>query len=308
MKVVIIGAGAMGSIYGGFLAEAGNEVYFLDVFKEHVDNINNDGLWIEGTSGNRYIQGIKATSDPEEVGVVDLAIVFVKSTITDLAIKQNKAVIGPGTTVLTLQNGLGNIEKLKTVVKESQIIAGTTSHGASLLGPGKIKHAGHGATVIGELDGSVTERIKMITEVFQNAKLDPVAISENVMGLIWDKLLVNVGINPVTAVTSLKNGEILDYPEILKLSVDAVEEAMKVADALGIKLETPDAVEHFKEVSKVTGENTSSMLSDVLNRRKTEIDNINGAIVREGVKFGIDTPMNALLTRLVVLKEMQYNK
>lgn len=308
MKVVIIGAGAMGSIYGGFLAEAGNEVYFLDVFKEHVDNINNDGLWIEGTSGNRYIQGIKATSDPEEVGVVDLAIVFVKSTITDLAIKQNKAVIGPGTTVLTLQNGLGNIEKLKTVVKESQIIAGTTSHGASLLGPGKIKHAGHGATVIGELDGSVTERIKMIAEVFQNAKLDPVAISENVMGLIWDKLLVNVGINPVTAVTSLKNGEILDYPEILKLSVDAVEEAMKVADALGIKLETPDAVEHFKEVSKVTGENTSSMLSDVLNRRKTEIDNINGAIVREGVKFGIDTPMNALLTRLVVLKEMQYNK
>lgn len=308
MKVVIIGAGAMGSIYGGFLAEAGNEVYFLDVFKEHVDNINNDGLWIEGTSGNRYIKGIKATSDPEEVGVVDLAIVFVKSTITDLAIEQNKAVIGPETTVLTLQNGLGNIEKLKTVVKESQIIAGTTSHGASLLGPGKIKHAGHGATVIGELDGSVTERINMIAEVFQNAKLDPVAISENVMGLIWDKLLVNVGINPVTAITNLKNGEILDYPEILKLSVDAVEEAMKVADALGIKLETPDAVEHFKEVSKVTGENTSSMLSDVLNKRKTEIDNINGAIVREGAKFGIDTPMNALLTRLLGLKEMQYNK
>lgn len=308
MKVVIIGAGAMGSIYGGFLAEAGNEVYFLDVFKEHVDNINRDGLWIEGTSGDRYIKGIKATSNPEEVGIVDLAIVFVKSTITDLAIKQNKAVIGQGTTVLTLQNGLGNIEKLKTVVKESQIIAGTTSHGANLLGPGKIKHAGHGATVIGELDGSVTERIKMIAEVFQNAKLDPVAISENVMGLIWDKLLVNVGINPVTAITNLKNGEILDYPEILKLSVDAVEEAMKVADALGIKLETPDAVEHFKEVSRVTGENTSSMLSDVLNKRKTEIDNINGAIVREGAKFGIETPMNALLTRLVGLKEMQYNK
>lgn len=308
MKVVIVGAGAMGSIYGGFLAEAGNEVYFLDVFKEHVDNINKDGLWIEGTSGDRYIKGIKATSDPEEVGIVDLAIVFVKSTITDLAIKQNKAVIGPETTVLTLQNGLGNIEKLKTVVKESQIIAGTTSHGASLLGPGKIKHAGHGATVIGELDGSVTERIKMIAEVFQNAKLDPVTISENVMGVIWDKLLVNVGINPVTAITNLKNGEILDYPEILRLSVDAVEEAMKVADAIGIKLETPNAVDHFKEVCKVTGENTSSMLSDVLNKRKTEIDNINGAIVREGVKLGIDTPMNALLTRLVGLKEMQYNK
>ncbi len=308
MKVVIVGAGAMGSIYGGFLAEAGNEVYFLDVFKEHVDNINRDGLWIEGSSGNRYIKGIKATSDPEEVGVVDLAIVFVKSTITDIAINQNKSVIGPETTVLTLQNGLGNIEKLKTVVKESQIIAGTTSHGANLLGPGRVKHAGHGATVIGELDGSVTERIKKIADIFQNAKLDPVSVSNNVMGLIWDKLLVNVGINPVTAITNLKNGEILDYPEILKLSVDAVEEAMKVADALGIKLETPDAVEHFKDVSKVTGENTSSMLSDVLNKRKTEIDNINGAIVREGARLGIETPMNALLTRLVGIKEMQYSK
>lgn len=308
MKVVIVGAGAMGSIYGGFLAEAGNEVYFLDVFKEHVDNINRDGLWIEGSSGNRYIKGIKATSDPEEVGVVDLAIVFVKSTITDIAINQNKSVIGPETTVLTLQNGLGNIEKLKTVVKESQIIAGTTSHGANLLGPGRVKHAGHGATVIGELDGSVTERIKKIADVFQNAKLDPVSVSNNVMGLIWDKLLVNVGINPVTAITNLKNGEILDYPEILKLSVDAVEEAMKVADALGIRLETPDAVEHFKDVSKVTGENTSSMLSDVLNKRKTEIDNINGAIVREGARLGIETPMNALLTRLVGIKEMQYSK
>lgn len=308
MKVVIVGAGAMGSIYGGFLAEAGNEVYFLDVFKEHIDNINGDGLWIEGSSGNRYIKGIKATSDPEEVGVVDLAIVFVKSTITDIAINQNKSVIGPETTVLTLQNGLGNIEKLKTIVKESQIIAGTTSHGANLLGPGRVKHAGHGATVIGELDGSVTERIKKIADVFQNAKLDPVSVSNNVMGLIWDKLLVNVGINPVTAITNLKNGEILDYPEILKLSVDAVEEAMKVADALGIKLETPDAVEHFKDVSKVTGENTSSMLSDVLNKRKTEIDNINGAIVREGARLGIETPMNALLTRLVGIKEMQYSK
>jgi len=308
LKVVIVGAGAMGSIYGGFLAEAGNEVYFLDVFKEHVDNINRDGLWIEGSSGNRYIKGIKATSDPEEVGVVDLAIVFVKSTITDIAINQNKSVIGPETTVLTLQNGLGNIEKLKTVVKESQIIAGTTSHGANLLGPGRVKHAGHGATVIGELDGSVTERIKKIADVFQNAKLDPVSVSNNVMGLIWDKLLVNVGINPVTAITNLKNGEILDYPEILKLSVDAVEEAMKVADALGIRLETPDAVEHFKDVSKVTGENTSSMLSDVLNKRKTEIDNINGAIVREGARLGIETPMNALLTRLVGIKEMQYSK
>ena len=131
MKIVIIGAGAMGSVYGGLLAEAGNEVYFIDVFKEHVDTINNIGLWIEGTSGDRYIKGIKALTSSEDAGIADLAIVFVKSTITDIAIKQNKDVIGENTVVLTLQNGLNNIERLESFVKKEQIITGTTAHGAT---------------------------------------------------------------------------------------------------------------------------------------------------------------------------------
>lgn len=307
MKVVIVGAGAMGSVYGGFLAEAGNEVYFLDVFQEHVDTINRDGLWIEGTSGDRYIKNIKATSNPEEVGVVDLAIVFVKSTITDIAIQQNKAVIGENTVVLTLQNGLRNIEKLETVVKKEQIIAGTTSHGANLLGPGRIKHAGHGDTTIGELDGAITERIENIAKVFKDAKLDPVKVSDNVMGLIWDKLLSNVGINPMTALTGLKNGEILDHEESDWITVEAVKEGARVADAIGIKLNFEDPVEHFKEVSRNTGENISSMLSDTMNKRKTEIDNINGAIVKLGEEHGIDTPVNKVLTNMVLLKEKLYN-
>ena len=307
MKVVIVGAGALGRVYGGFLAEAGNEVYFLDVFQEHVDTINRDGLWIEGTSGDRYIKNIKATSNPEEVGVVDLAIVFVKSTITDIAIQQNKAVIGENTVVLTLQNGLRNIEKLETVVKKEQIIAGTTSHGANLLGPGRIKHAGHGDTTIGELDGAITERIENIAKVFKDAKLDPVKVSDNVMGLIWDKLLSNVGINPMTALTGLKNGEILDHEESDWITVEAVKEGARVADAIGIKLNFEDPVEHFKEVSRNTGENISSMLSDTMNKRKTEIDNINGAIVKLGEEHGIDTPVNKVLTNMVLLKEKLYN-
>ena len=308
MKIVIIGAGAMGSIYGGFLAEAGNEVYFLDVFKEHVDTINKDGLWIEGTSGDRYIKNIKATSNPDEVGVVDLAIVFVKSTITDLAIQQNKAVIGEDTTVLTLQNGLGNIEKLKTVVNEHQIIAGTTAHGSNMLAPGKIKHAGHGATVIGELNGEETDRIKEVSRLLADARLEPVVISTNVMGLIWDKLLVNVGVNPLTAITGLRNGQLLDYPETEWIGSEAVKEGTEVAEALGIQLGIPDAVGHFKEVCIGTGPNISSMLADVNNKRKTEISNINGAIVREAEKLGIDTPVNKVLTNLVILKEKMYNK
>ncbi|MFA9423694.1 MAG: ketopantoate reductase family protein [Sedimentibacter sp.] len=308
MKVVIIGAGAMGSIYGGFLAEAGNDVYFLDVYKEHVDTINRDGLWIEGCGKDRYIKNIKATSNPEEVGIVDLAVVFVKSTITDLAIEQNKAVVGENTIVLTLQNGLGNIEKLMTVVKEDQIIAGTTAHGSNMLGPGKIKHAGHGATVIGELNGKVTDRIKEVSKLLNDAKLEPVVVSENVMGLIWDKLLVNVGVNPLTAITGLRNGQLLDYPETEWIGTEAVKEGMQVAKAMKIKLETVDAVGHFKDVCIGTAPNISSMLADVNNKRKTEINNINGAIVRLGENNNIETPVNKVLTNLVLLKEKMYNK
>lgn len=308
MKIVIIGAGAMGSVYGGFLAEAGNEVFFLDIFKEHIDSINKDGLWMEGCSGNRYIKNIKATSNPDEVGTVDLAIVFVKSTITDMAIEQNKAVIGENTVVLTLQNGLGNIEKLLTVVKKDQIIAGTTAHGANMLSPGKINHAGRGATVIGELNGEVSDRIKAISDLFINAHLEPVMISTNVMGLIWDKLLVNVGVNPLTAITGLRNGQLLEYLETEWIGCEAVLEGMKVAEALGIKLETPDAVAHFKDVCIGTAPNISSMLADVNNKRRTEITNINGAIVREAEKYNIETPVNKVLTNLILLKEKMYKK
>lgn len=306
MKIVIIGAGAMGSVYGGLLAEADNEVYFLDIFKDHVDNINKDGLYIEGSSGDRYIKNIRATTKPEEVGIVDLAIVFVKSTITDIAVEQNKAVVGKNTIVLTLQNGLGNVEKISTIIPRSQIIAGTTSHGASLLGAGRIKHAGHGETVIGELNGTITNRIEEVAKVFRDAKLDPVLVSDNVVGLIWDKLLVNLGINPLTAITGLKNGEILDYPETEWIAVEAVKEGTKVAEMMGIKLGNPNPIGHFKEVSRATGANISSMLADVTNKRKTEINNINGAIVRYASKFNIETPINMVLTNLVQLKEKLY--
>src|SRR5690606_14486814 len=112
-------------------------------------------------------------------------------------------------------------------------------------GPGKLRHAGHGDTVIGELDGSITDRINLIAKTFKEAKLDPVTVSDNVMGVIWDKLLVNLGINAVTALTGLKNGQILDYPETEWIAVEAVKEGVKIAEAKGIKLGYPNAVEHF---------------------------------------------------------------
>ena len=300
MKITVLGAGAMGSLFGGFLAEAGHDVWLLDIWKEHVDRIREHGLSIEGVSGERVITNVHATDTPSNIGQSELVIVFVKSTMTDLAVKESKELIGTDTTLLTLQNGLGNIEKIASVVAKEKIIAGTTAHGATVLGAGSIKHAGQGSTIIGEVDGRHTARLDTIANVLNDANIET-RTSDNVVGLIWDKLLVNVGINALTAITRLKNGQLIEFKETEEILEFAVQEAMMVAKAKGIQLSHADPVAHTKKVCKLTAENKASMLQDVLHKRRTEIDMINGAIVREGKKLGLHTPVNKVLTNLVAV-------
>lgn len=305
MKIAIIGAGAMGCLYGAKLsAIPSNEVWLIDVWKEHIQAVNEKGLAMEENGKVIYFQDLKATSDAALAGPCDLAVVFVKSTLTKAAVKENKAVFGPDTVALTLQNGLGNIDLIRDEIGENNIIAGTTAHGATMLGPGMMKHAGSGKTIIGELDGRHSDRLEKILKVFRSAGLET-ELSENVLGLVWDKLMVNVGINALTGITKLHNGELLNYPEIEALLEAAVEEAHTVAKAKGIKLSYTDPVGHTKDVCRATAVNKSSMLQDILNHKQTEIDMINGAIVREGANIGIETPVNLVLTNLIKFIQIQ---
>lgn len=305
VKIAIIGAGAMGSLYGGLLSEAGHDVYLIDIRTDHIEAISQRGLYIESKDGTRIVRNIQAVTDPKKVGEVQLVFIFVKATETEKAIIQNQAVIGENTIVLTLQNGLGNIEKIQQIVPEKNILAGTTGHGATMIGPGVIRHAGEGKTVIGELDGKITDRLQKIYDLLHKAQFD-VDISDNIIGALWDKLLVNAGINALTAITGLENGKILANKEIENILEEAVSEGVSVAKAKGIKLGYPDAVMHTKEVCKATAENKSSMLQDILNKRKTEVEMINGAIVREGRLLNIDTRINQILEALVLAKEKSY--
>lgn len=302
MKIAVLGAGAMGCLYGGLLSIRDNEVWLIDIWKEHVDRINEKGLIIEDENGKKIIKNVQATIDTNDIGIVDLVLVFVKSTITDKALKPVKNIIGENTLILTLQNGLGNIEKIQSVVGKKNIIAGTTSHGSTLLEPGRIYHAGKGTTVIGEIDGENTERIQNLKEIFTKCKIETV-ITNNVLGVIWDKLLVNVGINAITALTELRNGELLDFKETEELLEIAVEEGINVSKAKKIILINEDPIEHTKKVCRLTTSNKSSMLQDIINKRKTEIEMINGAIVKEGERQGIKTPINLALTNLIKIKE-----
>lgn len=302
MKIAVIGAGAMGCLYGATLSESGNEVWMLDSWERQIEEINKNGLIVEDKDGEKTYRGLRGTSDPQKIGAVDIALVFVKSTNTEDTVKNSKCLFADTTTVVTLQNGLGNIEKIAKTVAKENIIAGTTAHGSTLLGPGKIRHAGRGKTVIGELDGAETERLRQIADVFSNSGLE-VETSRNIIGLIWDKLLINIGVNALTAITELNTGGLLEHAEIMEILTAAEKEAVTIANLKGISLSRKDPVERTMEICRATFGNKTSMLQDILNKRKTEIDMINGAIVTEGRLLGVDTPINMVLTNLVKWKQ-----
>jgi 2-dehydropantoate 2-reductase len=296
MKITIVGAGAMGSLFGALLAESGHEVRLLDVWQEHVDAVNKKGLSVEREGRTRSIV-LKATTDLRQVDKADLVIVFVKSSQTGKAAETARAALRKDGWVLTLQNGMGNAEAIARAVPASRVLAGTTSHGATMLGPGMIRHAGVGPTVIGAWTGEEPAGAKKMAECFNRAGIET-AVADDVRSLIWSKLLVNVGINAVTALTGIRNGQLLDLESTRWISQTAVEEAMAVARNLGVRVRD-DAVSHVFQIAEATAANRSSMGQDLDHRRRTEIDAINGYVVREAEKLGLPVPVNRTLSGLI---------
>ena len=303
MNITVIGAGAMGSLFGALLAEAGNTVTLLDIRRDHVDAVNANGLYIE-KSGARRIVRIQATTDPDRIGPTELSIVFVKSTHTAAAAETAARLSGKANLVVTLQNGMGNAETLAKTLDPSQVIAGTTSHGATFLGPGAVRHAGQGDTVIGPWATAGMTGAETVSEVFGRANI-VTRVVDDVRPVLWAKLLINVGINAITALTGIKNGQIIELESSRQLSREAVEEAMAVAGAQGIAVDG-DPVEKVFQVAAATGPNRSSMGQDVDNGRLTEIAAINGFIVRVAATAGVPVPVNRTLTALVETLQAHY--
>lgn len=303
MKISIIGAGAMGSLYGGKLSLAGNDVVLYDINKAHVDMINSKGLIIEeSATGEKIIAYPLASSNPQDVSGSDLMIIFVKSTATKAVAQQFVKYAKPDTIALTLQNGLGNEDILRDLFGAGRIAAGVTSQGATFVGPGKIKHAGNGPTHICMSDKD-NNKIKTIVNVFSDSGFE-IHIEENIADLVWSKLVINVGINAVTALSGLENGKLLDYPDMKSLMADLVGEAVEVAEKKGIKLSYAEPLQIVYEVCKKTALNRSSMLQDFDRGSMTEIDFINYAIVKEGENLGIATPYNSAISKLIRSMEL----
>lgn len=303
MKTVIIGAGAMGSLFGGFLSLSGEEVWLVDIWKEHIDAIRSKGIVIEEKGTTRNIS-INAAADIRSIGKADFVLYFVKTYHTEKAVTDSLALEKEDTLFLTLQNGLGNEESICRQVDRKKVILGVTGQGATLLGPGHIRHAGWGKTYVGELDGRITEKIDRIFRMFLKAGIET-EVSSRIHDLVWEKLFVNVGINALAALLGLKNGQLLDYPETLRLLESLVSEAIEVAKGKGIQIQG-NPMDRVKAVIEATRENRCSMGQDLDRKRRTEIDAINGAVVREAGHLGIPAPYNRMITDLIKVIEKRF--
>lgn len=305
MKIAVVGAGAMGSLFGALLSENGNDVWLYDIWKEHVNAVNENGLIIERKGKIRTVK-LNATVDSGNIGPVELTIIFVKSTQTESAAETAYRLAGSGGLVMTLQNGMGNADAVAKFIEAERILVGTTAHGATMLGPGKIRHAGVGPTTIGMWAPGEKghTRARQFAEFFSRASIETKAVKD-VRSVVWQKLFINVGINAITALTGIKNGQILDLATTRELSRAAVEEAIDVARAESIKVEKETVAQVFK-VAEATALNRSSMGQDVDHQRQTEISAINGFIVREANRLGLKAPVNQTLTALIETLQYHY--
>jgi 2-dehydropantoate 2-reductase len=307
MRIAIVGAGAMGLLLTHLLSKSESaDIWLLDIHPEREEKIRKEGLLVEGVSGEHHVWP-RITVKPQDIGQTDLVIICVKSPDTYEASLNANPVIGPDTAVLTLQNGLGNLEAIERAVGPERALGGTTSMGATVLGLNHVRHAGWGETVIGEPAGKSTKRADAILELFSLADLE-VSFTDDLPGLLWSKLIINVGINALTALTRVHNGQLLKHEGTRAVMGMAVNEATQVVQALGIRLLYDHPVEKVAGVCEATAGNISSMLQDVLKENKTEIEQINGAVIREARRLKIHTPVNETLVGLVKTLEESYAK
>ncbi|MFI0844948.1 ketopantoate reductase family protein [Mesorhizobium sp. IMUNJ 23232] len=306
MRIAILGGGgAMGGIFGGYLARAGNDVTLIDVSKTAVQAINDNGLVIEEKDGSQPVIRVSASDDPTEVGPVDLVINFVKCYHTEAAVRAAAPMIGKETAVLSLQNGWGNAPRIAGIVGEDRVLVGLTYHGGTLLAPGRVKHPGSGMTYIGELTGKETERLGRVVDAFRDAQIETTK-SGRILDEVWKKLALNACTLPVAGLLRFMSHELVAFDGTKNLMAAILKEVVAVAKAQGIALDYDERWAAITGLLEKAVGGKASMLQDVEARRQTEIEVINGAIVEAGRRTGVPTPHNETMVWMVQAAERHY--
>ena len=308
-KLAVVGAGAMGSLFGGLIAARGAQVTLLDPWKEHIDAVSRNGLKIIGHGGDRVIK-LRAVSDPWQLKEADLVFFQCKSiynksaaqSVRHLFTKKSK------TLAVSFQNGIGNEEEISKHIGQDRVLGGLTAQGANMEGPGIVRNHAHLPSHIGEMESGLSERTEFWAKQLSEHGL-PTSASGDIRLAMWKKLFANIGISPVSAIPNLTIGEVFNSETMRSISYDAIDEAIEVAKAEGFDFSTHEAHEVLNSIvdpRKGTPQNKSSLCFDMLNHRPSEIDYINGAVVKMGSRHKIKTPVNRTLVGLVKGMESHY--
>jgi len=290
---LIVGTGAMGSLFAARLAGAGHDVTMLGAWKEGLESIRSDGVRFIDAEGREHRLAVHATDDPRECAGARYALVLVKAWQTERAALQLAECLAPDGLAVTLQNGIGNREALIQSLGPGRVALGVTTTGATLLGPGQVKAGGEGLLSI-ERNPSLGP----LAEALKSANFN-IQIVEDARSLIWGKLVINSAINPLTALLRVPNGELLERPSARELMRTLAHETAQVARAEKIELPFPDPAAAAEDVARRTATNRSSMLQDVQRGAPTEIDAICGAIVQIAQRHHIPAPANRTCWQLV---------
>lgn len=306
MRIAVLGgAGAMGGIFGGWLQRSGNDVVLVDVAKDSVHAINEAGLSIDEKDGGQSHIRVRASDDPKSVGQVDLIINFVKCYHTEAAIKAAKTMLGPETAVLTLQNGWGNADQISGIVGQDRVLVGLTYHSGTLLGPARVKHPGVGMTYVGELDGRETPRLQRIAAGLRGAGFET-TVTPKIVDEVWKKLALNACTLPTAALLGFFAHELERYDGTKEVMAAILREVVAVAKAQGVGLDYEERWEAIIGLLKRAIGAKPSMLQDVEASRRTEIEVINGAIVRAGKSASVPTPVNETMVAMVGALQSKY--
>lgn len=296
MRIAVIGAGAMGSIYGGHLS-LHNDVYLIDTNQTVVDHINQNGLILQ-EDGRDVTYHPTAVTSTEGIEPVDLVILFVKSLFSKAALTNNKGIIGPDTYLMTLQNGSGHEDILGEFAPENRIIIGTTEDNGAVLGLGHVRRGGSGKTNIGMLTKDTEAFLPKLKECLDSCGFQG-NIHENIRQLIWNKLFTNVSLSAVTGVLQVPMGFIAGNEHAWAITKQLIHEAVAVAHGLGLEADEEDITEKVRQTSLNSPEGITSICADLRDGRKTEVNTISGSVVRASKKCGVPAPTHEMIVELV---------
>jgi 2-dehydropantoate 2-reductase len=300
MRVVVQGAGSVGSLVGGLLAWTGEDVTLLGRPGEHLTRVADEGLVVEHTDGSETTTHPGTATESAVVADADLVVVCVKSYDTVDAARDLSGHLG-GADVLTLQNGLGNAESLAEHVPPGAVLAGTTSNGAVLEEPGVVRHAGEGETTLGRYFADNDTAAERVAAMLSDASLEA-TVTDDPERAVWTKVLVNAGINAATALARVPNGALVEHEAGERLLERTVEEGLEVARAEGVDVPS-HVVERTRDVARWTASNHSSMRQDVERGSRTEVETLHGALVERAGEHDVDVPVLRTLADLVRLAE-----